>query len=255
MSTYGVWLSAAGMKINEHKQSVLANNMANINTVGFKHDLAVIRERRLESQSSAGGFDAAHDVLDGLAGGVNVRPSHHNFGQGPIETTGRPMDVAIRGDGFFSVSDGSETRYTRNGAFTINGAGELTLASGDGRWRVLDENGLPIRLDPEGERISVSASGTIRQGATELATLGFHDTNDRGSLRKVGETLFEDQSGTMRPTRSEIAPESREQSNFDVVGGLTSMIEITRAYELNANLLRLQDQALSEAVNTVGRLA
>ena len=98
MSSYGLWLSAAGMQVNDHKQALLANNMANINTTGFKHDLAVVTQRQIESRALAGGQRYAHEVLDEMSGGVNVRPSHHSFAQGAIEHTGGSLDVAIQGD-------------------------------------------------------------------------------------------------------------------------------------------------------------
>ncbi len=81
MSSYGLWLSAAGMKVNEHRQALLANNMANAHTTGFKQDLAVIRARPVESREMRNGLRLTHPVLDGMTGGVNIRPSHHNFAQ------------------------------------------------------------------------------------------------------------------------------------------------------------------------------
>jgi flagellar basal-body rod protein FlgF len=255
MSTYGLWSAAAGMKVNEHRQTLLANNMANAETAGFKYDLAVIRQRSVQSQASATGFPYRHDVLDGLPGGVNVRPTHHNFAQGSIETTGRPLDVAISGAGFFTVSDGETTRYTRDGRFTPNAAGELVLVAGDGRWRVLDENGQPIRIDPEGEAVSVSGDGTIRQGGEPIASISVRDVLDKQTLRKKGENLFEATGAAPQPINPSLLPESLERSNYEVMTGLVAMIEATRAYEMNATLLRLHDQTSGEAINTVGRLA
>src|SRR3972149_5037155 len=101
MSSYGLWLSAAGMKVNEHRQTLLANNMANAQTTGFKHDLAVVMQRQVESKEGASGLPFAQPVLDGLPGGVNVRPTHYSREDGPIEWTGKPLDVAIKGEGFF----------------------------------------------------------------------------------------------------------------------------------------------------------
>ncbi len=87
MSSYGLWLSAAGMKVNDHRQTILTNNMANAHTTGFKHDLAVVTQRRVESQESGGSAQFAQPVLDGMSGGVHVRPSFQVFAQGPIEGT------------------------------------------------------------------------------------------------------------------------------------------------------------------------
>ncbi len=255
MSTYGLWLSAAGMKVNQHRQTILANNMANANTTGFKHDIAVVAQRRVESQSSPGSSPFAHPILDGIAGGVDVRPTYHNFGQGRIEKTGRSLDVAIDGDGFFAVSDGQVTRYTRDGQFTFNRQGELVLVAGEGRWRVLDEGEAPIVVDQTAGKVSISADGTIRQGQNVVAKLGLVSTEDKQSLRKIGGNLFDAGEVEMTPIKGRFEPESREESNFDIMNGLATMIEATRAYQLNATMLKLQDDLTGQAVTRVGRLA
>ena len=254
MSSYGLWLAAAGMKVNDHRQTILANNLANANTTGFKHDLAVVMQRRVESQESPAGPDAVHPVLEGLPGGVNVRPPYYNFAAGRIEHTGRPLDVAIRGDGFFMVSDGTLTRYTRDGEFTRNRDGELALAAGNGRWKVLSEDGAPIILGETGGKLSVGADGTVREGQAFVAKLAVVN-GDHESLRKAGENLFEATGARMEPVEPQLVSEAREGSNFDVMQGLASMIESARAYELNATMIRLHDQMTGLAVSRVGRIA
>ena len=255
MSSYGLWLSAAGMKVNEHRQTLLANNMANAQTTGFKHDLAVVMQRRVESHSVPDGLPFAHPVLDGLAGGVNVRPAFHSLEQGPIEWTGKPLDVAIQGDGFFAVSDGEVTRYTRNGEFAVNTQGELVMANEAGRWRVLDDAGAPIHFDEAGGEVSVSDSGTIRQGKNVVAALGLMNHENPRMLRKVGENLFEATAGQMTPANGRFITGSLEGSTFDVMQGLATMIEASRAYQFNATMIQLQDQLTGQAVSTLGRVA
>ena len=243
------------MKVNEHRQALLANNMANAQTTGFKHDLAVVMERRVESKENAGGLPFAHPVLDGLPGGVNVRPAYHSEEQGPIEWTGKPLDVAIQGEGFFAVSDGEATRYTRNGEFAANAQGELVMVNEAGRWRVLDEGGVPIQLDEGGGEVSVSDGGTIRQGDTVVGNIGLVASEDRRALRKVGENLFEATTEEMGPASGRMIGGSREGSTFEVMQGLATMIEASRAYQMNATLLQLQDQLTQQAVMTLGRVA
>ncbi len=254
MSTYGLWLSAAGLKVNQHRQTILANNLANANTTGFKHDIAIVAQRRVESQSSPGGSQFAHSILDGIAGGMDVRPTFHNFGPGRIERTGRPLDVAVDGDGFFAVSDGQATRYTRDGQFTLNRQGELVLVAGEGRWRVLDDGKAPIVVDETAGEVSISAAGTIRQGQSVVAKLGLVSTEDKQSLRKIGGNLFEAGTAKMKPIEGRFVPESREESNFSAMNGLATMIEATRAYQLNATMLKLQDELTGQAVTRVGRV-
>ncbi len=254
MSTYGLWLSAAGMKVTDHRQTVLTNNLANAETAGFKQDLAIVTQRRVESRSGPAGWTFAHPVLDNLSGGVHVRPAHYSTAQGPIHATGRPLDVAIQGEGFFTVSDGSVTLYTRDGNFTVNLAGELVLSAGGGRWKVLDDTQNPVIVPEDGEPPRVGSDGSIRQGAGVLANLNVVHAEQPQTMRKVGENLFE-ASTEVKPVRPQLVPESLEGSNSDVMSGLAQMIEASRVYEMNANLLRLQDEATGHAISRVGRAA
>ncbi|MCH8966543.1 MAG: flagellar hook-basal body protein [Planctomycetes bacterium] len=254
MSSYGLWLSAAGMKVNDHRQALLANNMANANTVGFKHDLAVVMQRSVQSREAPNGLSFAHPILDGLSGGVNVQPTFHSFEQGPIERTGRPLDVAIQGEGFFEVSDGKDTRYTRNGEFSVNTKGELVLSAGEGRWKVMDDAGGPIVLEAELGKASIAGDGTVRQGDIVVARLGIKTTDDLQTLRKIGQNVFQ-ATAKMVATKARLETESVERSTFDIVHGLASMIEATRAFELNAKMIQIQDQLTGQAVGTLGRLA
>jgi flagellar basal body rod protein FlgG len=228
--------------------------MANVETTGFKHDLAVVRQRRVESQALAGAHPYAHPVLDGMAGGVNVGQTYQSFTQGPIEHTGRALDVAIDGDGFFVVSDGTTTRYTRDGEFARNTEGELVLATGEGRWRVLSESNVPIFINEKAGQVVVSEDGTIRQGRLVIDRLALKTTEDKQSLRKVGENMFEATGGDVVPAPGKFVPGARERSNFNIVQGLASMIEATRAYQLNATMIQLQDDVTGHAVSRVARV-
>ena len=252
MSSYGLWLSAAGMQVQDHRQSLIANNIANSETTGFKQDLSVITQRRVESRESATGMRFLHPVLDEMPGGLNVRETFTGFAQGPIEGTGKPFDVAVKGEGFLAVSDGDVTRYTRDGEFTVNTNGDLVLAAGEGRWRVLDGGGNPITIDPTGRQAAISEDGTIRQGETIVGKLGLFSTPDKQSLRKVGGNLFE-ASQEMVPIAGRFVPESTERSNVDIMHELVTMIEAARAYQLNATMIQLQDDLTGRAVQTVGR--
>lgn len=251
--TYGLWLSTAGLQVNEYRQSVLANNLANADTVGFKHDLAVMQERPV---ASAGGDPRfAHRVLDGMTGGTWVRPTVHTFERGEFEQTGNPLDVAIDGDGFLSVSDGSETRFTRDGRMTVNPGGELVLTAGEGRWRVLDDVGQPMVVDPTaGGTVEVSDDGTIRQGGAAIGTLGVVAFADRSQLSKVGGNLYRNAGPQPAATDARVRSGHVERSTVNPVAGLAKMIEASRAYELNARMISMQDQTIGMAVTTVGRI-
>ncbi len=253
--TYGLWLSAGGLQTNEYRQTVLANNLANANTTGFKHDLAVIHERRMESATAPGGGRFRHPVMEGLTGGAWVRPTIHTFEQGSFERTGSPLDLALEGDGFLTVTDGKEVRYTRDGRLSLNGEGELVMVAGAGRWRVADEAGRPILVDPySGGQIAIANDGTVRQGEDVVSRLGLRSFDDRTELTKEGANLYRHHGATFKTSTARVRSGFLERSTFDPIQGLASMIEVSRAYQMNANLLSLQDQTIGMAVTTVGRI-
>lgn len=256
MSSYGMWLAAAGMQWNEHRQAVLANNLANANTTGFKHDLAIASQRRVASRSSPDGLGFLHPVFDGMSGGLQVKQSYLDFQQGAIMETGRSIDVAIDGDGFFAVSNGDDIRYTRNGAFSMNADGDLMLSSDEGRWRVLSTDGEPIRLDRRSkDKTYVSQDGTIRQGRNTIARIGLMTTDDKQSLRKVGKTLFDAGETEMKPALARVVGGALEASNFDPMLGLANMIEASRAYQFNATMVQMHDHTTGQAISRIARVA
>lgn len=253
--SYGIWLSAAGMQTNEYRQTLAANNVANVDTVGFKQDLAVMRQRRVAGEVDPAQRRFTKPSLDSIGGGVWVRPTYTSFAQGELDPTDNPLDAAIAGDGFFTVGDGNETRYTRDGRFTRNTNGELVAVVDGGRFRALDENGLPIVISPTAEQVSIARDGMISQDGVPLARLGVVDFADRTQLRKTGGNTFtfEGDSG-MIAAKGSVIGGAWERSTVDPAAGLAQMIEVSRAYELNARMVTIQDQTLDLAVNRVGRI-
>src|SRR6185369_8802982 len=127
---YGIYQSAAGLQINQHRQDVLANNLANIETVGFKPDLALARERMIASREGGNDPSLSNSTLNGMTGGTVAAPTFTSFIPGAVEPTGRPLDVALQGDGFFAVQDGDTKRYTRDGRFMFDADGRLVTVGG-----------------------------------------------------------------------------------------------------------------------------
>ena len=159
---YGLYLSAGGLQSSEYRQNVVANNIANAGTTGFKQQLAVLSERRVEADED-GPTSARHKLLDDLTGGTFVRPTFTDFARGTLEISSNPLDLAIAGDGFFHVEAAGEDRYTRDGRLTIDEAGTLVTVSGH---KMLDGEGGPIVVDPlSAEPVSVSPDGVVLQGA------------------------------------------------------------------------------------------
>ena len=239
--TYGLWLSAVGLQTSQYRQAVLANNLANANTVGFKHDVAVVRERAVEAHED-GPARFGHALLDDLTGGSVVAPTYTAFAQGPIEPTQRPLDVAIDGDGFFTVQADGQTRYTRDGRFTIDANGRLVTVAG-GR-PVLDDGGGEINVITGGDAPAprIDNRGRVRQGEQVVGQLGLVDFADKQRLRKVGANLFDANGEPPTPATTTLQTEAVEGSTVAPIQSLASMIEVARAYQLNATLITMQDE-------------
>ncbi len=251
--TYGLWLSAAGLQVNQHRQALIANNLANLNTAGFKRDLAVYREREVESATRPGGLTFRHRLLDGMTGGTWQNPTATIFEQGPLEKGGR-LDVAIDGDGFFAVQVGQDVRYTRDGRFTLDEAGDLVTVAGGNP--VLDQQGQPIhvgRVAPG--RIAIESEGGILIGDREVATLGVTDFADRSLLIKAGQNTFDARHAEPVSATGQVRQGYVEGSGVEPTTELVQMIEAARAYELNATMISLQDGMVGQAVNSVGSVA
>ncbi|HOW72461.1 MAG TPA: flagellar hook-basal body protein [Phycisphaerae bacterium] len=253
---YGIYLSAGGLQANQYRMEVLANNLANADTVGFKHDLTVMRERRAEFREGAGDPDASQPSLSGMTGGSLVGPTIISFEDGAPDHTGRPLDVAIRRDGFFRVQSADGERYTRDGRFLLNQAGELVTAAGG--HAVLDTAGQPITIPAAAASdVMIDGRGEVRSGRTKTAygRIGVVDFDDKSLLRKGGGNLFESLGEAPRDIMASLMAGTLEKSTVDPIQSMVSMIEVTRAYQLNATMVGLADQTLGRAVNDIGRIS
>jgi flagellar basal body rod protein FlgG len=254
---YGLYLSATGVMTNSYRQDVIANNIANAETVGFKKDLALFDQRLTEAQqrrlSTSGPLSPTSKLLENLGGGLLAHPTAIDTGQGEFEPTGSPLDMAIEGDGFFAVNAGGETRLTRNGQFAIDSAGHLTLSNARGE-QVLDVEKQPIQLEPGGY-VRIDKEGTVTQFGRPVARLGVFDVADRSKLAKQGGTLIGYGAQDLQAaTHATLHPEATERANVDSATELSALMDTQRQLEANANMIRYQDQTLAKLVNEVGKL-
>jgi flagellar basal-body rod protein FlgF len=227
----------------QRELDVVANNVANMNTTGYKAD-GTIFEAYLMPQAQAAGFQGA----DRRVSYVQDRATWRDFGAGPIRPTGNPLDVAIDGNAFFVVQTPRGERYTRNGAFQINAQGELVTNTGD---RVVGDGG-PIQFQSTDNSISINPDGTI------TAREGSNSRNDsaRGKLRLVrfdnvqqlqkdGTTLFSapaDAAPQEAGTSSRVKQGAIEQSNVHSVIEMSRMVEVTRTYtQITAMMQQFSD--------------
>jgi flagellar hook-basal body protein len=167
---YGLYLSATGVMTNSYRQDVIANNLANAQTVGFKKDLTLFKERPTASEESPAHADWTDPLMDKMGGGTFAMPISVDTTQGELQHTGSNLDTAIDGDGYFAVDANGKQRLTRNGEFLIDRDGNLVLADGRGE-KVLDPSGKPIQLD------SSAANVTDRPGRPDHAGRQSHQQN------------------------------------------------------------------------------
>lgn len=253
---YGLWHSATGVMTASHQVDVIANNLANAETSGFKRQLATFRERApeaIEDPQGAGG----DRFFDGLGGGRLLSPSAFDTSAGTLESTGRNLDLAVNGSGYFLVRDGQgQSRLTRNGNFSVDRDGTLVLSS-DRTVKVLDRLQQPIQIneDVPGHHLQVNRDGTLQVGDLSIGQIGLFNVADESTLRPVGGTLLKaPPSMALAPGTGEIEAGYLERSNVDPAVELTRLMEAQRTLEANANMIRYQDQTLGRLVNDIGKV-
>lgn len=228
---------------------IAANNIANADTTGFKVEQLIVETEEARRARNLGVSGPGRFVLDQGVG--------RDFGQGAIRETGRPLDVAIEGEGaFFRIGDpnGGAERYTRDGGFRTDDQGRLVTRSG---LPVLDQGGAEIVLDPTLGQPAIATDGTISQNGQQVGQLGVVRFDILSVLSKDGDGLY-------RNTSNEAPADARdvqlhqgmlEGSNVDTLAEITGLIEIQRAYESTARLIENASDLSRRAVERLGRAA
>ncbi|HVP11929.1 MAG TPA: flagellar hook-basal body protein [Phycisphaerae bacterium] len=249
---YGLWQSAAGLQVQEYRQAIIANNLANADTPGFKADRIAFQER-LNAATAHGDMRARNPVLDAMTGGLFETPIYTDFAQGNIIPSNNPLDLAVEGDGFLTVQTKDGARYTRDGRLLMNADGELVHAASGGA--VLGNDSQPIVLDPVArEAVKIDESGQVSQGERIAGRLALVDFGDRQQLGKVGENLYSANGLKGTEAHGSIRQSAYEASTVEPANVLVDLISASRAYEANARLIALQDDSLGRVVNELGRV-
>ncbi|TKW74605.1 MAG: flagellar basal-body rod protein FlgF, partial [Bradyrhizobium icense] len=214
----------------ERQMDVIANNVANVTTNGFKADRSLFQEYLMptarEDNFAAGRDRRLSHVMD--------RATYKDFGQGSLDQTKNPLDVAINGDGMFVVQTPAGERYTRDGSFQIDNQGQLVNASG---YPVLGNNG-PIRFQQTDKQIQIASDGniTVLEGTNRIdsvrAKLRIVNFTQPQRLKKEGSNLFSAGEGNeaQADTKSTVAQGFIERSNVNSVLEMTRLIEVNRMY-------------------------
>lgn len=252
---YGLNISASGVLTSLYRQDVLTNNLANINTPGYKADIPATKFRDAVRIEDGVRHLPSNAMLERLGAGVLLAPNRVAFGQGPLERTGGTFDLAIQGDGFFRVRDGDATRLTRDGRFTVADDRRLVMASTG--MPLLDAAGLEIRI-PNGSAPSISADGTVTQNDRTLARIALVDVPDRSRLGKLGQSLFEASEQTLelaQPASGTVVQGSIEGSSVNEVRAILQVQRASRSVSSNIGIATYQDRLMERAINTFGRVA
>lgn len=246
-----MYLSAAGSLAAETRMDVIANNLANVDTPGFKRSFAVFQERLNEAKEPPRLEMSRRAVLDRVGGGLFVHEVAFDPSNGPMQQTSNSLDVAIEGDGWFTVGVGSERFFTRAGNFSKSAAGFLVTA--DGEARVLDDKGRPIRI-PDGD-LTIAEDGQISVDGTAVARLWVQGSADPKRYLPVGGNRYQLTEGpTPGPASARLHQGFVERSTVSPVQEMVTLIRTSRAYEANQRMITQQDQALGRVVNDVGRV-
>lgn len=263
----GLYTAYTGMAEEMRRMDVMTNNLANANTTGYKKEGTVNQsfddELAIKIKDTSEILPAKR--LGTVNLGVKVGETYRDYSQGSFSVTDNTYDLALDGEGFFAIefrSKAGETsiKYTRDGAFTVNGDGYLMTKDGD---FVLNANGATntvggeanyVRVDPNID-VTIDNFGVVFQNNEAVAQIGVVDFEDYNYLEKYGENLFDVvPGGQLIESEAKIEQGCLEMSNVNIVTEMVDMITITRAYEANQKIITTIDGTLDKAVNTVGQV-
>ncbi len=250
-----LWIAKTGLDAQQMRMAVISNNLANVNTTGFKRSRAVFEDLLYQTVRQPGAQSTQNSQLpSGLMLGTGVRPvaTEKLFTQGNLVQTGNPLDVAINGRGFLQVLQPDGTlAYTRDGTLQVNAQGQLVTSSG-----YVVQPG--ITIPPSSQSITIGSDGTVSAqlsgSATpsQLGNLQLADFINPPGLEPVGDNLYLQTAASGTPQTGTpglnglgtLVQGSVESSNVNVVQEMVDMIETQRAYEMNSKAISTSSQML-----------
>jgi flagellar basal-body rod protein FlgG len=252
-----LWISKTGLDAQQTQMDVLANNLANVNTTGFKRSRAVFEDLLYQNMRQPGAQSSQQTNLPtGLQVGTGVRPvaTSRVHTQGNLQQTGNNLDMAINGQGFFQVQmpDGT-SGYTRDGSFRVDAQGQLVTS-----------NGFPISpaitIPPNAQSVTIGQDGSVsvtlagNATPTNVGTIQLANFTNPAGLESRGQNLYVETQASGAPNTSNPGTNGHgtlsqgyvETSNVNVVEELVSMIQTQRAYEINSKAIQTSDQMLQK---------
>jgi len=253
--TQALWIAKTGLDAQQTRMAVVSNNLANVNTTGYKQSRAVFEDLLYQNVRQSGGSSSQSTLLPTgmtLGTGVRVVATEKLHTQGSLQNTEQALDVAINGRGFLQIQmpDG-DTAYTRDGSLKLDDQGQLVTSSG-----YIVQPGISI---PDGaQSITIGIDGIVsvklpsQTGTTQVGTIETADFINPVGLQPVGENLFVETAASGPATSGTpglnglgtILQGNLEGSNVNVVAELVNMIETQRAYEMNSKAISTNDQMM-----------
>lgn len=254
----GLYTAYTGM-VNEQKRlDVISNNLANSATVGYKTERVANQAfddmLTVKIRDNSTGY--CNQPIGNMSLGVKIGETYTDYGQGAFVETGNTFDLAIDGQGFFTLrcptKDGSSvTRYTRNGCFKMTQDGYIVDVNGNH----LQGSGGDIQV-PVDATITIDSMGGIYANGTYVDTLAMTDFEDYDYIEKYGDNLYQVVDGATEKTATcYINQGYTEQSNVNVVSEMVDMITVTRAYEAGQKVMQTVDDMLDASCNSIGRIS
>lgn len=241
--------AAAGMRARMESLELLANNIANASTGGYKSD------REFYGLYVSG--DALAPEADGTGASPdslpNIEKHWTDYSQGALHNTDNPLDMALSGRGFFAVNGPSGTLYTRNGNFTVSSKGVLTTTDG---YAVRTKSGGTVQTKTDGEPIEVQRDGTVQQGGQSLGQLQVDSFDESADLNKRGLNYFYrlDSSKTVQSSKADVLQGKLENSNAGPAEGAVRLVSVMRQFEMLQKAMNIGADMNRHAIEEVAKV-
>ena len=242
----GMYSAVSGNIASMQRMDVITNNLANINTAGFKKDRMIFDSMLNSAKNPTPTTGTLTDapVLSGFT-------IETDYSTGPLKQTGNPLDLSLDGDGFFVVNTPQGKAYTRQGNFHLDGSGKVVTADG----YEVQGNGGPITI--KGGSIEIDNKGGVFVDGSQVGTLGIVDFPKPYQLQKSGSTLFipDGPGSTEQPvTNTSVRQGAIEESNVQPLQEMVNLIETTRFYENCVKTIQSYDEMANKAANELGKV-
>ena len=237
-------IAVSKQAVIRRSMSVIANNLANMNTTGFKGEKMMFVEHLVRSP---GGTKIGGDKLAFVRDVATVR----DLSEGDFKKTGNPLDLAIHGDGFFVIGTPGGERYTRNGNFQIGSDGQLVTRKGD---PVLSDGGAPFFLSPGDSQIDIDSGGTLSTENGELGKIAVVNFANRRDMRLIAEGLYSSRQQATPVEEANISQGMLEGSNVQPIVEMTRMIEVHRSYEGTKSFIQKEDERMKNMIKAYAQV-